>query len=305
MESEPAVEFRGVVKRYGDVTALDGADFTIARGQTVALLGPNGAGKTTAIDILLGLRTPGDGTVRVLGGTPRHAVADGRVGAMLQSSGLPEHAKVAEVVDLGRRLYGRRRALDDLLALTGLTAVAGQQATRLSGGQTRRVHVALALAGDPELVFLDEPTVALDVEGRRDFWAAMRKVAEAGCTVLFATHYLEEADTNADRVIVLSDGRVRADGPPSRIKAGAGVKTVRFAVAEPDPAALRALPGVTGADVRGERVSLTTADADATLPALYGSGLRIKDIEVAGGGLESALLSLTGDAAAHGEGAAR
>lgn len=301
METKPAVEFRGVRKSYGDVTALDGADFTIPRGQTVALLGPNGAGKTTAIDILLGLRAPGEGTVRLLGTEPRTAVADGRVGAMLQTSGLPEHAKVAEVVDLARRLYGRRRGLDGLLALTGLTAVAGRQATKLSGGQARRVHVALALAGDPELVFLDEPTVALDVEGRRDFWSAMRKAADDGRTVLFATHYLEEADANADRVIVLSGGQVRADGPPARIKAGTGAKTVRFAADAPDPAALRALPGVTDAEVHGGHVTLTTTDADATLPALYASGQRIRDVEVTGGGLESALLTLMGEPAADGE----
>ena len=296
METTTAVEFRGVAKRYGDVTALDGADFTIPRGQTVALLGPNGAGKTTAIDILLGLRRPDAGTVRILGDAPRRCVAAGRVGAMLQTSGLPEHAKVTEVVNLARRLYGGRRGLGELLELTGLTEVARQPANRLSGGQARRVHFAVALAGDPELVFLDEPTVALDVAARRAFWVAMRQVAASGRTVLFATHYLEEADANADRVVVLTRGRVRADAPPARLKANAGTKAVRFALARPDRDALSRLPGVTDTDVEGERVTLVTADADATLPALYAAGLAVRDVEVIGTGLEAALLSLTEDA---------
>lgn len=291
----PAVGFHDVVKRYGAVTALDHASFEIPRGQTVALLGPNGAGKSTSIDSLLGLRAIDAGTVRVLGTAPGTAVARGRVGAMLQTSGLPENAKVGEVVDLGRKLFGARRPLAELLDQAGLTEVAGQRASKLSGGQSRRVHFALALAGDPELLFLDEPTVGLDVEGRRDFWGSMRRIAERGTTILFATHYLEEADAAAERIIVLAGGQVRADDSPEIIKAHSAAKTIRCALVAPDADELRRLPGVTGVRVRGERVSVSTADADATVPALYATGRTVRDIEVTGVGLEEALIALTSD----------
>jgi ABC-2 type transport system ATP-binding protein len=303
-DPEPAVAFRDVVKRYGAVVALDRASFQVGRGETVALLGPNGAGKSTAIDILLGLRRADAGQARVLGDEPGRAVAAGRVGAMLQTAGLPEGARVGELVELARRLYaGARRGPEprgraELLDLAGITELARRPLDRLSGGQAQRVRFALALAGRPELLFLDEPTVALDVESRRRFWAGVQAVAAEGTSVVFATHYLDEADAHADRVVVLHRGRVVADGPPASVKATTSVRTIRAVLAEPDPAWLLTLPGVQQVSVHGRGVTLRSADADATVGAMYARGLAVRDLEVTGAGLEEALLALTDDRAA-------
>jgi ABC-2 type transport system ATP-binding protein len=293
--SGAAVVFRDVVKVYHpDVRALDGVSFDIRRGETVALLGPNGAGKSTAIDTMLGLRTQSSGEVRVLGGSPAAAVSAGRIGGMLQTSGLPETAKVGELVGLFRQLYGGARSQPELLALAGLTDLAGRKVDKLSGGQMQRVRFALALAGRPDLLFLDEPTVGLDVEARRHFWQSLRAIAAEGTTVLFATHYLDEADVNAGRIIVISQGRVIADGTPADIKSSTSARTLRAATPGPDPAALLTLPGVADVSVQGDAVAIRTTDADATLHAWYGLGRPIHGLEVGGGGLEEALLALTG-----------
>jgi ABC-2 type transport system ATP-binding protein len=295
-DTSPAVVFRDVVKVYnGRVTALDHASFEIARGATVALLGPNGAGKSTAIDTMLGLRTPTSGQVRVLGMAPAHAVAAGKIGGMVQTGGLPEGAKVSELIGLFRRLYRDRRSQAELLRLAGLTELADRRVDQLSGGQAQRVRFALALAGRPELLFLDEPTAALDVEARREFWASVQAIAEQGTTVLFATHYLDEADANASRVIVVSHGRVLADGTPAQIKAYTSVRTIRFSTPEPDTSVLLGLPGVSAVAADGEAVTVRSGDADATLPALYGLGRPVRGLDVGGGGLEEALLALTHD----------
>jgi ABC-2 type transport system ATP-binding protein len=292
----PAVVFRDVVKVYnGRVTALDHVSFEIARGATVALLGPNGAGKSTAIDTMLGLRTPTSGQVRVLGMTPSAAVAAGKIGGMVQTGGLPEGAKVSELVGLFRQLYRDRRSLRELLRLAGITDLADRRADQLSGGQTQRVRFALALAGQPDLLFLDEPTASLDVEARREFWQSVRAIAEQGTTVLFATHYLDEADANASRIIVASHGRVLADGTPAQIKAYTSIRTVRLRTPEPDTSVLLRLPGVGDVSASGDAVTIRTADADATLPALYALGRPVRGLEVGGGGLEEALLALTSD----------
>ncbi len=210
--SASAVQFDGVSHRFGDVLALDGLDLTIRTGETVALLGPNGAGKSTAIGLMLGLLQPTHGAVRTLGMTPRGAVASGRVGSMLQQSGLPSNVRVGELVEFARRLYPNPLALSAVLERAGLTALAGRDVGRLSGGERQRLRFALGIAGDPDLVFLDEPTVAMDVETRRAFWTDMRRSAAEGRTVLFATHYLDEADQVADRIVVLDRGRIVADG---------------------------------------------------------------------------------------------
>src|SRR5437762_2217985 len=291
----PAVVFRDVVKVYHpDVRALDGVSFDLRRGETVALLGPNGAGKSTAIDTMLGLRTQTSGEVRVLGGSPAAAVADGKIGGMLQTSGLPEAAKVGELVGLFRQLYGGSRSQRELLALAGLTDLAGRGVGKLSGGQIQRVRFALALAGRPDLLFLDEPTVGLDVEARRHFWQSLRTIAAEGTTVLFATHYLDEADANASRTIVVSQGRVIADGTPAGIKASTSTRTLRAVTPGPDPATLLTLPGVADVGVQGDAVTIRTTDPDATLHAWYGLGQPIHGLEIGGGGLEEALLALTG-----------
>src|SRR5690349_1210215 len=214
-----AVAFDGVTKRYGATTALDGVSFSIPTGSTVALLGPNGAGKSTAINLMLNLLRPDQGEILVLGLTPAEAIASGRVGAMLQEGALPINVTVAELIGFARSLYPRPIPLNDVLATAGLSTLADRRTEGLSGGETQRLRFALAIAGDPDLVFLDEPTVAMDVESRRAFWADMRRLAEQGRSILFATHYLEEADQVADRIVVLDHSRVVADGTPASIKA--------------------------------------------------------------------------------------
>jgi ABC-2 type transport system ATP-binding protein len=290
----PAVAFRDVVKVYHPgIKALDHVSFDIQPGETVALLGPNGAGKSTAIDTMLGLRTPTSGEVRILGGTPAAAVAAGQIGGMLQTGGLPEGATVAELIRLFRQLYHDSRSAAELLTLAGIDDLEDRRVEQLSGGQTQRVRFALALAGQPELLFLDEPTAALDVEARRRFWQSVEHIAQQGTTVLFATHYLEEADANATRIIVVNHGRVIADGTPARIKAFTATRTLRFSTPAPDPSELLKLPGVTDVLVNGDAVTVRTGDADETLPALYALGRRIAGLEVGGGGLEEALIALT------------
>jgi len=290
----PAVAFRDVVKVYHpDIKALDHVTFDIQPGETVALLGPNGAGKSTAIDTMLGLRAPTSGEVRILGGSPAAAVAAGQISGMLQNGGLPEGAKVSELIGLFRQLYRDRRSTTELLTLAGIADLADRRVEKLSGGQTQRVRFALALAGNAELLFLDEPTAALDVEARRHFWQSVDTIARQGATVLFATHYLEEADANATRIIVVNHGRVIADGTPAQIKAFTAIRTLRFSAQAPDPSELLKLPGVTDVVVNGDAVTVRTSDADDTLPALYALGRQIKSMEVGGGGLEEALIALT------------
>jgi len=303
----PAVAFRDVVKvHHPDIKALDHVSFDIRPGETVALLGPNGAGKSTAIDTMLGLRTPTSGEVRILGGSPAAAVAAGHIGGMLQTGGLPEGAKVSDLAGLFRQLYRDRRSVGELLRLARIDDLADRRVEQLSGGQAQRVRFALALAGNPELLFLDEPTAALDVEARRHFWRSVETIAAHGTTVLFATHYLDEADANASRIIVVNHGRVIADGTPADIKAFTATRTLRFTTPAPDPAELLRLPGAGDVLVNGNAVMVRTSDADATLPALYALGRQIKAMEVGGGGLEEALIALTaadnGGAAAAGRG---
>jgi ABC-2 type transport system ATP-binding protein len=217
----PVVTFDAVTRRYGSLTAVDGLRLEIEPGETVALLGPNGAGKTTTVELLLGLGSPDEGQVRLFGGPPAQAVARGRVGAMLQDAGLPQGVRVAELIGLIRGLYPDPLPLADALRLTDLEQVANRQVERLSGGQRQRLRLALALAGNPELLVLDEPTAALDVQARRAFWQRLRAGVAAGRTVLFATHRLEEADQAGDRVVVLARGRLVADGTPEQVKAQA------------------------------------------------------------------------------------
>ncbi|HEY4190015.1 MAG TPA: ABC transporter ATP-binding protein [Candidatus Limnocylindrales bacterium] len=294
-----AVAFDGVTRRFGETTALDDVALDIAAGETVALLGPNGAGKTTAIGIMLGLIEPSAGHARTLGLTPHDAVRSGRVGAMLQSAGLPPGARVGELIDLARGLYPHPSPRDAILERAGLTDLVGRRAETLSGGEAQRVRFAFAIAGDPDLVFLDEPTVAMDVESRRAFWDDMRRFAAEGRTVLFATHYLDEADHIADRIVVLDRGRIVGDGSPSALKATVTERTVRFSLAG-DPSgddALRALPGVVGLDRHGDSMALLSRDADETVRGLVAAGVAFRHLEVAGADLDAAFLALTSEGA--------
>src|SRR4051812_13226051 len=224
----PALAVSGLTVRYGDVLAVDGLDLELDTGRTVALLGPNGAGKSTVVNAVLGLLRPAAGEVRVLGRSPQDAVRSGAVGAMLQHGGLPSEARVGEVLSLVRRSFPNSWPLDDLVATAGIDGLLGRPVEGLSGGQRQRVLLALALAGMPPLLLLDEPTSAMDVEGRRAFWTTMRGLADRGHTVVFATHHLEEADAVADRVVVVAGGRIVADGTAATIKAGGDGRTISF-----------------------------------------------------------------------------
>ncbi|GII65944.1 ABC transporter ATP-binding protein [Sphaerisporangium krabiense] len=289
-----AITFTDVSKAYGEAPAVDGLNLTMETGRTVALLGPNGAGKSTTINMLLGLVRPGAGRVEIFGRTPDEAVAAGMVGAMLQDGALIPELTVRETVDFVRRLYPAPLPLEDVLEMAGLTGLAGRRAGALSGGQAQRVRFALAVVGAPRLLVLDEPTTAMDVESRRAFWESMRAYAEGGRTVLFATHYLEEADENADRVIVMVRGRVAADGTAAQIRAGAGGSSVSFSLGGQSLAGLDALPGVSSVEVDAATVRLRTADVDATVDALYrGTTLQVRDLRVRDAALEDAFLALT------------
>lgn len=285
-----AVRLTGVAKSYGPVRAVDGIDLSIGRGETVALLGPNGAGKSTTINMLLALTDASAGRIEVFGQSPAAAVRAGKVGAMLQESGFAPNATVAEVIELARSLYPDPLPTKEILATSELREVAGRRLDKLSGGQSQRVRFAFALAGNPELLLLDEPTVAMDVESRQGFWAAMRRFAATGRTVLFATHYLEEADDYADRVIMLANGRVVADGSGAEIKRLAGGRTLSFTGAS--PLGLN-LPGVASVEIRGDRVLMRCDDSDKAIAAFIETRHPYRDLEITGAGLEEAFLTLT------------
>ncbi|MFF9621631.1 ABC transporter ATP-binding protein [Streptomyces griseosporeus] len=288
------VAFDQVSKAYGSVRAVDGLTLSLHPGETVALLGPNGAGKSTTLDLLLGLKQADSGSVRLFGGTPREAIVAGRVGAMLQSGGLMDEVTVAELVRLACDLHPRPYRVSDVLTRAGVAQIADRKVNKLSGGQAQRVRFALATAGDSDLIVLDEPTTGMDVTTRQAFWATMREQADAGRTVLFATHYLEEADAVADRVLVLHRGRLLADGTAAEIKAKAGARRISFDLEGAiDETALRALPFLTTIDVSGATVRIQSSDADATVHALYGLGLYPRNLEVAGLGLEQAFVAIT------------
>ncbi|MEB8336399.1 ABC transporter ATP-binding protein [Streptomyces endophyticus] len=294
MTTHAAVTFSGVTKTYGTVRAVDDLGLELHAGETVALLGPNGAGKSTTLDLLLGLRPADTGEVRVFGTSPREAITAGRVGAMLQSGGLMDEVTVRELVGLGCALHPKPYPADEVLARAGLAQIADRKVNKLSGGQEQRVRFALATAGDSDLIVLDEPTTGMDVSARQAFWATMREQAEQGRTVLFATHYLEEADAIADRVLVLHRGRLLADGTAAEIKAKAGARRVSFDLeGEIDEAAIKGLPFLTGVAVSGRSVRIQSTDADATVHALYGLGVYPRNLEVAGLGLEQAFVAIT------------
>lgn len=294
-ETRGGVVLSRVSKSYGRVQAVRSVDLTIAPGETVALLGPNGAGKTTTIDMILGLLQPDSGSVSVFGMPPAKAAAAGVVGGMLQTGALIDYLTVREVVTMVASLYPRPLDVDDALRLTGAAKFAERRTNKLSGGQAQRVRFAIALVANPDLLLLDEPTAAIDVEGRREFWTAMREVAAQGKTVIFATHYLEEADDYADRIVLLARGRIVADGPATEIKAKVSVRTIRATLPGADPSLLTALPGVTSAELHGETAILSCADSDAALRALLAGFPGARDIEVAGAGIEEAFMALTAD----------
>jgi ABC-2 type transport system ATP-binding protein len=294
-----AIELHGLAKSFrvphGVVEAVRGVDLSVAAGETVALLGPNGAGKSTTIDILLGLTPPDAGTVTVLGRAPRAAVEGGLIGVMLQSGTLIRNLAVRELVGLAASVYADPMDVDDALDLAGIRELADRRTEKLSGGEAQRARFAVALVGNPRLLVLDEPTAGLDVEGRRAFWSAVRGFASRGRTVLFATHYLEEADAYADRAVLLAAGRVVADGPTSEIRARVGRRTITATLPGKDVTALLELPGVVGAERHGDAVRLSCTDSDLAIRALLQRYPTARDIDIAVAKLEEAFLELTAE----------
>ncbi len=294
-----AVLLNGLVKRFGTgdrrVTAVDGVDLAVRPGEIVAFLGPNGAGKTTTIDMMLGFSKPDEGEVQILGGTPAEAIAQGRIAAVLQTGGLLKDLTVAETVRLTASLFPSARPADEVLERAGIADIADRRVGSCSGGQQQRLRFALALLPDPDLLLLDEPTTGMDVEGRRDFWSAIRADAGRGRTVMFATHYLEEADEYADRIVLIRRGHIVADGTPAHVKSLAAGRTVRATLPDADQVALLGVPGVTSVEVRGDTVLLRTSDSDATARFLL-TQTSARDLEVTAHSLEDAFIALTGDA---------
>lgn len=321
----PAIEARELTKQFrkGDevVRAVDGIDLTVEPGQIVAFLGPNGAGKTTALDMVLGLTKPDGGAVSVCGLTPRQAVLAGRVSAVLQTGGLLADLTVAETVRLVASTFDGARPVAEVMERAGISGLAKRRVSKCSGGEQQRLRFALALLPDPQVLILDEPTAGMDVTARRDFWATMRADTAAGRTVVFATHYLEEANAFAERVVMIASGRIVADGTVREIRSrGAGRQVsvdlrredvsgydatrdpIRTGDAGPGNApyddaswlaAIRALPGVVAAEVEGDRVQISATDTDATALALL-RDLGATNIEIAPATLDNAFVALTG-----------
>jgi ABC-2 type transport system ATP-binding protein len=295
----PAVSLSGVTKDFGDVHAVRGIDLELQQGEIVAFLGPNGAGKTTTIDMVLGLSRPTTGEVSVLGLEPRQAIARGLVSAVMQTGGLIKDLSVRETVEYTASLFSSSKPVDEVLENAGITGIADRKVAKCSGGEQQRLRFAMALLPDPALLLLDEPTTGMDVEGRRTFWSAIRRDAEQGRTVLFATHYLEEADQYADRIVLISKGRIVADGTGSEIRALASGRQIRATLAHADgdrAAALSSIPGagVDGVEVRGETVLIHAKDSDAVARFLL-TETDARDLEITSKGLEDAFLSLTNE----------
>ena len=288
----PAAELIDATKKYGEVDALKGVTIRIELGEVVAMLGPNGAGKTTSISLLLGLRKPTSGKALLLGLDPTNLQARSRVGVMLQESGVPAMLKVREIVDLFRSYYPKPLPRDGAIAIAGLEEKADALVRELSGGQRQRLYFALAVCGDPDVLFLDEPTVGMDVEGRRSFIERIADFARRGRTVVLTTHYLEEADQLAKRVIVIDRGVVIVDAPPAEIKSKVAGKRVRFNAPVLTEKDLDGLP-VTAVTIKDHSVQLLTNQPESVLRELFRRGVDISDLEVAGADLEDAFIAMT------------
>jgi len=288
----PAIALRNVHKHFGQVRAVQGIDLTIESGEIVALLGPNGAGKTTTIDMILGLSQPTDGQVSVYGTHPREAIDRGLVSAVLQTGGLLKDLTVRETAKYTASLFASSNSVDEALKRAGIIDIADRRVGKCSGGEQQRLRFAMALLPDPELLILDEPTTGMDVEGRRGFWAAIRQDAERGRTVLFATHYLEEADAYADRIILLRQGVVVADGSSAEVKSLSSGRTVRATLPDANEAELRAIPGADSVEVRGDTVLIHSGDSDEVARYLL-TTTAAKDLEITARALEDAFIALT------------
>jgi ABC-2 type transport system ATP-binding protein len=289
-----AVSARGLTKNFGRVRAVNGIDLEVQPGEIIAFLGPNGAGKTTTIDMLLGLTRPDSGTVSIYGQSPRSAIAHGLVSAVMQTGGLLKDVTVRETVQLTASLFADPRPVDEVLKRAGILDIGDRMVKKCSGGQQQRLRFAMALLSDPGLLILDEPTTGMDVEGRRDFWSAIREDARSGRTVIFATHYLDEADAYADRIVLVRRGEIVADGSAAEIKNLAAGRTVRAAVTDLDQAELAAIDGVDSVELHSDSVLVRTKDSDAVARYLL-DRTDAHDLEITSHNLEDAFLALTAD----------
>jgi len=291
-QSDVVARLCGVVKRYGSLTALDGVDLVLQRGELLAVLGPNGAGKSTSISLLLGLIQPDQGRAELFGMDPVQIDARRRIGVMLQSAMLPLTLRVGELLRLVSSYYPDPRPLEESAALAGVSDLLKRPYGKLSGGQQRRVQFALALCGRPELLFLDEPTVGMDIDARRKLWAAMRALVAEGCSIVLTTHYLEEAEALAQRVVVMAKGRVLSDGSVDALRAQVPLTQIRC-VTDMDAGVISNWPHVAGAERDGSRIRISTSAAENVLRRLLDADASLSELEVQRASLADAFTALT------------
>jgi ABC-2 type transport system ATP-binding protein len=290
--SDVVARLSGAIKRYGTLTALDGVDLVLHRGELLAVLGPNGAGKSTSISLLLGLIRPDGGRAELFGLDPQQIDARRRIGVMLQSAMLPLTLRVGELLKLVASYYPNPRSLEESAALAGIGDLLKRPYGKLSGGQQRRVQFALALCGRPELVFLDEPTVGMDIDARQKLWAAMRALVAEGCSVVLTTHYLEEAEALAQRVVVMGKGRVLSEGSVDALRAQVPLTRIRC-VTDLDATIVATWPQVASAEREGQRMRISTNAAEDVLRRLLHADASLSELEVQRAGLAEAFTELT------------
>jgi ABC-2 type transport system ATP-binding protein len=288
----PVAVLDRVTKRYGNVTALDGLSLELRRGEIVALLGPNGAGKSTAVRLMLGLSTPVEGTARIFGCDPRNPETRTRIGAMLQVASVPKTLKVKEHIDLFRSYFPHPLSVAEIVRIAQLEGIEDRLFEKLSGGQRQRLLFGLAVCGDPEIVFLDEPTVGMDIEARRGLWTQIRALAAQGKTVLLTTHYLEEADALAHRIVVINKGKVVSQGTPAEVKGTFASRKIKC-VTSLSTAQIWAIPGVVDVEQTGKLTTVTAGNAEGVLRKLLAYDEELSGLEVISPGLEDAFLALT------------
>ena len=287
-----AIDLQNLTKRYGAVIAVNDLTLRVTAGEIVAFLGPNGAGKTTTIDMMLGLARPNSGSVSIYGKTPAAAIARGEIAAVMQTGGLLKDFTVSETVEYTASLYPQSRPAVEVLDRAGIRGIADRRVGKCSGGEQQRLRFAMALLSDPRLLILDEPTTGMDVEGRREFWQAIREDATRGRTILFATHYLDEADAYADRIVLIREGSIVADGTTAEIKNLASGRRVRATLDDADLAVLGALDGVIAVEQRGDSVFINCSNSDVVARYLLTS-TSARDVEISSQNLEAAFVALT------------
>ncbi len=288
--NKSAVKLDHVSKSFGGIKAVDNISLEVNPGEIVAILGPNGAGKTTAISLMLGLRKPDSGSANLFGRNPQNPSAREHVGVMLQESDFPAGIKVSELVEMVGKYYPTRLATQEAISRAGLESKSHVVASTLSGGQKKRLSFALSIVGNPDILFLDEPTAALDVEARRDFWSQVSDFSKSGKTVILTTHYLEEADTLAERIVVINQGQVVAEGSPAQIKARVGGKVIRFHSSSLPP--LENISGFQRLQKNGDMYEVFTSSAEQSLREIFQIA-KISDLEIRSTGLEEAFVELT------------